>query len=58
MKKEKIQHLDRVPRGKAHVMQKPMEIIAMRDVKCDPHGSYTGICRNIYETPVQDADDL
>lgn len=24
----------------------------------DPFGSYTGVCENIYEKPVQDADDL
>lgn len=26
--------------------------------KNDPLGSYTGICENKYETPIQDADDL
>ena len=24
----------------------------------DPFGSYTGVCKNKYEKPVQDADDL
>ncbi len=24
----------------------------------DPLGSYTGVCEDIYEKPVQDADDL
>lgn len=26
--------------------------------KNDPLGSYTGVCENKYEEPVQDADDL
>ncbi|MBQ9118062.1 MAG: hypothetical protein IJY11_02550 [Clostridia bacterium] len=25
---------------------------------CDVNGSYTGVPKNIHETPVQDADDL
>lgn len=24
----------------------------------DPNGSYTGVCENEYDTPIQDADDL
>ena len=24
----------------------------------DPQGSYTGVCKDIYEPPMQDADDL
>ncbi len=30
----------------------------MKSVKADPNGSYTGICENPNEKPVQDADDL
>ena len=49
---------NKIPASKAHVMKKPLEIIAMRDFSTDPNGSYTGVCENIHETPVQDADDL
>ena len=30
----------------------------MADFKTDPFGSYTGVCKDKYEIPVQDADDL
>lgn len=43
---------------KSQVMRKPLEIIAMREVSTDPQGSYTGVCKDIYEVPMQDADDL
>ena len=33
-------------------------VTAMRGSDFDPDGSYTGVCDNIYEKPVQDADDL
>lgn len=45
-------------RKKEDVMKKPMEIIALKNEACDPNGSYTGICKNPDEKPVQDADDL
>ena len=35
-----------------------MRVTAMRGSDFDPDGSYTGVCDNIYEKPVQDADDL
>lgn len=44
--------------GDARVMRKPLSIIAMRHLSTDPNGSYTGVCRDKYETPTQDADDL
>jgi len=41
------------------VMKKPLEIVSsMRDPRTDPQGSYTGVCADINEVPVQDADDL
>lgn len=38
--------------------EKALEVISMKHVKCDPQGSYTGVCKNKDEEPVQDADDL
>ena len=40
------------------VMRKPMQIISMRAEATDPQGSYTGVCADPLEKPVQDADDL
>lgn len=45
-------------KNEKRVMKKPMEIISLKDDACDPNGSYTGICEQPDETPVQDADDL
>lgn len=42
----------------ARVMRKAMGVAATRSSDFDPDGSYTGVCDNIYEKPVQDADDL
>ena len=55
-KNEKRQH--KSSKHKSEVMRKPLEIIAMRAVSTDPQGSYTGVCKDIYEPPMQDADDL
>lgn len=30
----------------------------MADFETDPMGSWTGVCKDKYEIPVQDADDL
>ena len=30
----------------------------LNGVNVDPLGSYTGVCADVYEVPVQDADDL
>lgn len=31
---------------------------SMKSADTDPNGSYTGVCEDPYEKPVQDADDL
>lgn len=41
------------------VMNKSIRMAALRRSRFDPDGSYTGVCKdNIYDEPVQDADDL
>ena len=40
------------------IMGRALGVTAMRGSDFDPDGSYTGVCDNIYEKPVQDADDL
>lgn len=42
----------------ARIMRRALGVTAMRGSDFDPDGSYTGVCDNIYEKPVQDADDL
>ncbi|MBS6471636.1 MAG: hypothetical protein KH377_06555 [[Eubacterium] siraeum] len=42
----------------ARIMRRALGVMAMRSSDFDPDGSYTGVCDNIYEKPVQDADDL
>ena len=42
----------------ARIMRRALGVTAMRGSDFDPVGSYTGVCDNIYEKPVQDADDL
>lgn len=48
----------KIPPDKSRVMKKAMKVIAMKDSATDPFGSYTGICKDVFEVPVQDADDL
>ena len=45
-------------RATARIMRRALGVTAMRGSDFDPDGSYTGVCDNIYEKPVQDADDL
>lgn len=40
------------------IMRRALSVMALRSSDFDPNGSYTGVCDNIYEKPVQDADDL
>ena len=40
------------------VMNKSIRMAALRRSRFDPNGSYTGVCENLYDEPVQDADDL
>lgn len=42
----------------ARIMRRALGVMALRSSDFDPDGSYTGVCDNIYEKPVQDADDL
>lgn len=42
----------------ARIMRRALGVTAMRGSDFDPDGSYTGVCDNIYEKPVQDADDF
>lgn len=42
----------------ARIMRRALGVMALRSSGFDPDGSYTGVCDNIYEKPVQDADDL
>ena len=42
----------------ARIMRRALGVTAMRGSDFDPDGSYTGVCDNIYEKPVQDAEDL
>ena len=48
----------KIPSDKSRVMKKAMKVIAMKDSSTDPFGSYTGVCKDVFEVPVQDADDL
>lgn len=45
-----------------NTMKKAMEAVeayvAVDSIKTDPNGSYTGVCDDKKEKPVQDADDL
>ena len=38
--------------------KRAMNVISARTSDTDPEGSYTGVCENKSEVPVQDADDL
>ena len=42
----------------ARIMRRALGVMALRSSDFDPDGSYTGVCDNIFEKPVQDADDL
>lgn len=42
----------------ARIMRRALGVMALRSSDFDPDGSYTSVCDNIYEKPVQDADDL
>ena len=42
----------------ARIMRRALSVMALRSSDFDPNGSYTGVCDNIYEKPVQDAADL
>ena len=48
----------KIPSDKSKVMKRAMKVIAMKDSSTDPFGSYTGVCKDVFEVPVQDADDL
>ena len=56
-KKEKKSKI-KIPSDKSRVMKRAMKVIAMKDSSTDPFGSYTGVCKDVFEVPVQDADDL
>ncbi len=40
------------------IKKKVEEIVSMRDLACDPNGSYTGVPTDPMDMPVQDVDDL
>ena len=58
--------MNRCRKGKTRVtvilqgpMRRALGVTAMRGSDFDPDGSYTGVpACNLYEKPVQDADDL
>ena len=57
-KKKEKKAKSKIPSDKSRVMKKAMKVIAMKDSSTDPFGSYTGVCKDVFEVPVQDADDL
>ena len=40
------------------ISEKINDLTSMASFETDPFGSYTGVPEDIYEVPIQDADDL
>ena len=57
-KREKQEKLDENTEKQMKVMNTSIKMAALRRSRFDPNGSYTGVCENLYDEPVQDADDL
>ena len=57
-KREEQEKLDENPAKQMKVMTTSIRMAALRRSRFDPNGSYTGVCENLYDEPVQDADDL
>lgn len=57
-KREEQEKLDENTAKQMKVMNTSIKMAALRRSRFDPNGSYTGVCENPYDEPVQDADDL
>ena len=57
-KREEQEKLDENTAKQMKVMNTSIKMAALRRSRFDPNGSYTGVCENLYDEPVQDADDL
>ena len=57
-KREKQEKLDENTAKQMKVMNTSIKMAALRRSRFYPNGSYTGVCENAYDEPVQDADDL
>ena len=55
---EEQEKLDENTAKQMKVMNTSIKMAALRRSRFDPNGSYTGVCENLYDEPVQDADDL
>ena len=55
---EEQEKLDENTAKQMKVMNTSIKMAALRRSRFDPSGSYTGVCENLYDEPVQDADDL
>ena len=57
-KREEQEKLDESTAKQMRVMNTSIRMAALRRSRFDPNGSYTGVCENLYDEPVQDSDDL
>ena len=57
-KREEQEKLDENTAKQMKVMNTSIRMAALRRSRFDPNGSYTGVCENLYDEPVQEADDL
>ena len=57
-KREEQEKFDENTAKQMKVMNTSIKMAALRRSRFDPNGSYTGVCENLYDEPVQDADDL
>ena len=57
-KREEQEKLDENTAKQMKVMNTSIKMAALRRSRFDPNGRYTGVCENLYDEPVQDADDL
>ena len=57
-KREEQEKLDENTAKQMKVMNTSIKMAALRRSRFDPNGCYTGVCENLYDEPVQDADDL
>ena len=57
-KREEQEKLDENTAKQMKVMNTSIKMAALRRSRFDPNGSYTGVCENLYDEPVHDADDL
>ena len=57
-KREEQEKLDENTAKQMKVMNTSIKMAALRRSRFDPNGSYTGVCENLSDEPVQDADDL